>query len=159
MALRRLPSLASAALLLSACGNRQEPAPANLAGAEGAKGPAAAAAASPPAATAAERPTPRTGPWSPSGYALVGTEPFWGGSLSGTKLRYMVPEDQFGDVIETRAAYAPDRETYSGSYKAAPFVLTLTRGPCSDGMSDRTYAFSAELSVRRETRRGCADPQ
>jgi uncharacterized membrane protein len=104
-------------------------------------------------------PAPHSTPWSPSGYALNGTEPFWGGSLTGTTVRYMTPDDQFGDVIETRLEFGAGRETYSGSWRGRPFVLTLTREPCSDGMSERTYAFGAELSVRGETRRGCADPQ
>ncbi|MEA3016320.1 MAG: hypothetical protein QOI38_1042 [Sphingomonadales bacterium] len=109
--------------------------------------------------TAASAPAPRTGPWSASGYAFNGTEPFWGGSLTGTTVRYMVPEDQFGDVVETEAAYAADSETYSGRYRGRPFVLSLVRGPCSDGMSDRSYAYAATLQVVGETRRGCADPQ
>lgn len=102
---------------------------------------------------------PRTGPWSATGYAFNGTEPFWGGSLTGTTIRYMVPEDQFGDVVETQVSYDATRETYSGRYRDRSFVLTLTRSACSDGMSDRRYTFTATLQVLGETRRGCADPQ
>jgi len=112
-----------------------------------------------PPAQSQRRPAPHTAPWSASGYALNGTEPFWGGSVTGTTVRYMTPEDQFGDVIETRISLEGERETYSGSWRGSAFVLTLTRGPCSDGMSERVYAFSAELRARGETRRGCADPQ
>ena len=114
----------------------------------------AAAPAAPPPPPAA---TP-TAPMSATGYALVGTEPFWGGTVTGTSVRYMVPERQFGDVVETRRSYGPGRETYSGSFRGRPFVLTLTRAPCSDGMSERPFAFSATLQVLGETRRGCADP-
>ena len=128
--------------------NRVAPAPAAPAPAE-APGRAAA-----PAAAA-----PRAGPWSPTGYALNGTEPFWGGTVTGTNVRYMIPEDQFGKVVETRATFAPDRETYSGTLRGRPFVLTLTAVPCSDGMSDHRYAFTAALQVGGEARRGCADPQ
>lgn len=148
----------AAALLLAACGSgdAQEK--------ENAQPVAPAAASEAPAASAPAReqpkaPAPHTAPWSPSGYALNGTEPFWGGSVTGTTIRYMTPEDQFGDVIETRRAFGAGRETYSGSWRGSPFVLTLTRGPCSDGMSARAYAFAAELRVRGETRSGCADPQ
>jgi uncharacterized membrane protein len=146
-------------LALSACGEREAAAPADPSNRTAAKVEAAAPAPEPAATPAATPAAPRTGPWSATGYALNGTEPFWGGSLTGTTVRYMVPEDQFGDVVETRAAFSPDRETYSGAYRGHPFLLTLTRGPCSDGMSDRVYAFSAELRVRGEVRRGCADPQ
>jgi uncharacterized membrane protein len=96
---------------------------------------------------------------SPTGYALVGTEPFWGGTVTGTSVRYMVPERQFGDVVETRRSYGPGSETYSGRFRGRPFVLTLTRAPCSDGMSERPFAFTATLQVAGETRRGCADPE
>jgi uncharacterized membrane protein len=71
----------------------------------------------------------------------------------------MVPERQFGDVVETRRSYGPGSETYSGSFRGRPFVLTLTRAPCSDGMSERPFAFTAALQVLGETRRGCADPE
>ena len=131
-------------LSLPAC--RSEPAPPD------------AAAEEPAPAPAAEAPRPSR-PWSPTGYALNGTEPFWGGTLIGGNLRYMVPEDQFGDVIAVTASYGASEEVYSGSYDDRPFVLTLTRGPCSNGMSDHRYAFTARLQVKGETRRGCADPQ
>jgi uncharacterized membrane protein len=152
---------AAAALLLAGCGSSGGE---NRAVPDGpASAPPAAAKATaeaPPAnSQASPAPAPRTGPWSASGYAFNGTEPFWGGSLIGTTIRYMIPEDQFGDVVETEAAYAADRETYSGRYRGRPFVLSLVRGPCSDGMSDRSYAFAATLQVLGETRRGCADPQ
>jgi uncharacterized membrane protein len=114
--------------------------------------PAAAPAVPSPAATP-------TAPMSPTGYALVGTEPFWGGTVTGTSVRYMVPERQFGDVVETRRSYGPGSETYSGTFRGRPFVLTLTRVPCSDGMSERPFAFTATLQVAGETRRGCADPE
>jgi uncharacterized membrane protein len=153
--------LAAAALLLAGCGDGER----NRAGANAVTvGPRPAANASgeaPPANAAVPAPVAslRIAPWSATGYAFNGTEPFWGGSVTGTTIRYMVPEDQFGDVVETDVAYAAESETYSGRYRGRPFVLTLARGACSDGMSDRTYAFNATLQVLGETRRGCADPQ
>lgn len=121
----------------------------------------AAAAAPALSPTAVPRPSaaPHTSPWSPSGYALNGAAPVWGGSLTGTTVRYMTPEDQFGDVVETRVAFASDAETYTGSWRGRPFVLTLRRSACSDGLSERTYPFVVELRAGGETRRGCADPQ
>lgn len=155
----RIDMCALAALLaLTACGQPSRDAPDN--GAAEARSNASAPAGNKAVPTLAPAPSPpRTGPWSPSGYALNGTEPFWGGAVTGTTIRYMTPEDQFGDVVETNVAYAPDRETYSGSWRGRPFVLTLTRGPCTDGMSDRVYAFAAALQAAGGTRRGCADPQ
>jgi uncharacterized membrane protein len=149
-------SLAAASLIaFAACGQRDPVAPGN----EAAATPADAAPAASASAPSPQPQPPRTGPWSATGYALTGARPFWGGSLTGTTIRYMTPEDQFGDVIETRVAYLPDRETYSGAWRGRPFVLTLRRGPCSDGLSDQVYAFSAGLDLAGGSRSGCADPQ
>ena len=37
-----------------------------------------------------------------------------------------------------------------------PFVLAVTPGKCSDGMSDRSYPFTVTLMVMGEQREGCA---
>lgn len=138
--------------LLAACDRAPEPPPSNQAAPAGTP-------AVPASPANAASPLPATHPWSPSGYALSGTAPAWGGTVTGNSIRYMVPEDQFGRVIETRVANAADSETYSGMHRGRPFVLTLTAGPCSDGVSDHVYAFTARLEVGGETRRGCADPE
>jgi len=138
------------ALLLTGCGD-------DRAG-NGAAETRPSAAPKPAPAPAAPQPPPLSHPWSPSGYALEGADPFWGGTLTGSSLRYMTPEDQFGDVVAVTAAFAGEREVYSGSYGGRPFVLTLTRSPCSNGPSDHRFAFSAALEVGGERRRGCADP-
>ncbi|HEX8192945.1 MAG TPA: hypothetical protein VF552_08600 [Allosphingosinicella sp.] len=152
---------AAAALLLlglTACGGTaaEDDLGNAQAGAPGPAAPVANAAAPSPSPTPPATPSQ---PMSPTGYALVGTEPFWGGTVTGTSVRYMVPERQFGDVVETRRTYGPGRETYSGRFRGQPFVLTLVRQACSDGMSERPFAFTATLQVAGETRRGCADPE
>jgi uncharacterized membrane protein len=127
-------------------------------GAESAAGEAATNAAAP--APAARPSPPAAGPWSKTGYSLSGTEPFWGGTVTPGRIVYMTPEEQKGEKVAVTAAYGPDRETYRGTLSGKPFVLTLTKqGPCSNGMSDHAYAYTAELQVRGETRRGCADRQ
>ena len=113
--------------------------------------------AAPPAATPAPAPKPAAA-WSKSGYRLVGTEPFWGGTVKGARILYMTPENQAGEPVAATAAYGASLEAYRGTLEGKPFVLTLTAGPCSDGMSDKVHAFTATLQVRGETRNGCADP-
>ena len=148
----------AAALILAGCQEREGPAaPAGNAAAPAAAPSREGKAPVPPPAKAPAR--PRAAPFSATGYALTGTEPFWGGTLTGTRVRYMTPENQFGDVVETRLSFASGSETYSGSHRGQPFVLTLSGGPCSDGMSDHVYAYTAQLRVLGETRQGCADPQ
>jgi uncharacterized membrane protein len=121
-------------------------------------GTAEAPAADPaPAPDAPKAAAPKA--WSASGYRLVGTEPFWGGTVAPTRIVYSTPENQAGEPVNVDAAYGAAREIYSGTLAGNPFVLTLTKGPCSDGMSDKVHKFTAALQVRGETRQGCADPQ
>ena len=44
----------------------------------------------------------------------------------------------------------------SGDPGTAAFDLSVTPGACSDGMSDRTYPFTATLLIGNEQRQGCA---
>jgi uncharacterized membrane protein len=118
----------------------------------------AAPGAGPPPAPSPPK-APAAAPWSVSGYRLVGTEPFWGGTVSPERIVYMTPENQAGERVSVDAGYGPAREIYTGALEGRPFILTLTKGPCSDGMSDKVHAFTATLQVGGETRQGCADPQ
>lgn len=105
------------------------------------------------------RPSPPAVPRSATGYRLIGTEPFWGGTVGPDEIVYSTPDNQSGEPIAVTVRFEGDREIYSGSLHGRPFVLTLTAGPCSDGMSDNVHAFTATLEVDGETRRGCANPQ
>ena len=108
----------------------------------------------PPASRVSSPAAPR----SPSGYRLIGTEPFWGGTVTSDEIVYSTPDDPSGEPIAVKRRFDGDREIYSGSLRGRPFVLALTAGPCSDGMSDNVHAFTATLEVDGETRRGCANP-
>ena len=141
-------ALAVAAALLAAC--QADPAaeksseatiPANIAGAN-----TAAPVAIPPAAQPAGR------------YRFTGTEPFWGGTIDGSKLLYQTPEDQAGNAIAATVIKEGAATRYSGTLDGQPFVLVLTPGTCSDGMSDTVYPLVAALTVHGEQRKGCANP-
>lgn len=87
---------------------------------------------------------------------FTGTEPFWGGQVSGTALTYATPEAPDGtDIAVTRFA-GRGGVSWAGMYQGARFALAVTPGDCSDGMSDRTYPFVATLQVAEEQRNGCA---
>lgn len=155
MMIRRV--LAAIALCLpGACG--PDPAPENRSAEASPAKAVAGPTRSAPANGAAPAPERPAGPFSLSGYALNGTEPFWGGTVIGTRIRYMTPENQFGSVVDTTRTLGAE-EVYRGSLGGRPFVLRIRRASCSDGMSDRTWQFTAVLEVRGETRRGCADPE
>ena len=87
---------------------------------------------------------------------FTGTEPFWGGSVSGTRLTYTKPENIDGTTIEVKRFTGQGGLGYSGSLDGASFDMTISAGVCSDGMSDRTYPFTVTLKIGDETRRGCA---
>ena len=89
---------------------------------------------------------------------LVGTEPFWGVEITQlskatifTRSDYpaimaALPERTVKGGVETLVAKAPDGE----------LKMVLTPGTCSDGMSDRAYPYSADVSWKGETFKGCA---
>jgi uncharacterized membrane protein len=91
-------------------------------------------------------------------FDLVGTEPFWNIALrEGTKLTFTQPDTP---KIE---AVAPGAEIRGGqaiwravAESGQPLVATIRVGECSDGMSDRTYAMSAEVAYAGRTLVGCA---
>jgi uncharacterized membrane protein len=140
-----------AALLLTAC--RDEPVAQDAAQNVGNAGASAAApanlvepAAVPPAAEPAAR------------YRFTGTEPFWGGTIDGATILYQTPDDQAGQTIAATMSREGATTRYSGTLDGQPFVLKLTPGTCSDGMSDTVYPLHAVLAVRGEPRQGCGSP-
>ena len=87
---------------------------------------------------------------------FTGTEPFWGGSVSGATLTYSTPENPDGSPIAVARFAGRGGVSWSGTWQDQPFRLAVTEGSCSDGMSDRTYPFTATLQVLGEQRQGCA---
>ena len=87
---------------------------------------------------------------------FTGTEPFWGGEAAGGTLTYFTPDNQAGAKIPVTRFAGRNGVSFSGDLDAMPFVLAVTPGACSDGMSDRKYPFAVTLEVRGEQRSGCA---
>jgi uncharacterized membrane protein len=85
-----------------------------------------------------------------------GTEPFWGGHVSGGTLLYTTPDFQDGESVPVTRVAGRNGLSFSGDLDGKPFVLAVSPGACSDGMSDRTYPYLATLQVRGELRQGCA---
>jgi len=117
--------------------------------------PAAVPSASPTVVTAADTAV-YSGIDADETVRFTGTEPFWGGKVSGQELTYTTPEDQAGERIVVDRFAGRNGVSFSGHLDNVPFVLAVTPGQCSDGMSDRTYPFTATLQVRGEQRQGCA---
>jgi len=87
---------------------------------------------------------------------FTGTEPFWGGMAGGGIASYATPEEPDGREFPVTRFAGNNGLAISGDLGTAAFDLTVTPGACSDGMSDRTYPFTATLLIGNEQRQGCA---
>ena len=87
---------------------------------------------------------------------FTGTEPFWGGEVTGKALTYTTPEDQDGEVIAVERFAGRGGIAFSGLLNGADFEMMVTPLECSDGMSDRTYPFTVTLEIGEDKRNGCA---
>lgn len=87
---------------------------------------------------------------------FAGTEPFWGGQVSGKALTYQTADDRAGRQLTVERFAGRNGVSFSADLEGQPFVLAVTPGKCSDGMSDRSYPFTVTLQVRGEQRQGCA---
>ena len=111
------------------------------------------------------------------GLRLVGTEPFWGGTLtrheltlSGADRPEIVVPNPGVRPCAPQACFFGDFEGPGPRYVNAVLPdgrrlsLRLDPEPCSDGMSDRRYPFAASVTLaagagRVERLTGCAGPE
>lgn len=87
---------------------------------------------------------------------FTGTEPFWGGEAKDGKLTWSTPENQPGTTFLVQRFAGNSGLGFSGMLEGKPFDMAVTKGRCSDGMSDRTYPFTATVRIGEEQRDGCA---
>ena len=145
-----------AALLLCACGERDAD--------PGASAPAPAIAeATPPGASPAPPPlveasaTP-AGPELPARFTALGTEPFWAAKVDGARLTYLTPEDLAGQPVAVARTRQGDLVEFAATLAGKRLTLTVSAGPCSDGMSDTVYPFAVRRRLGDDEQRGCARP-
>ncbi len=107
------------------------------------------------ATTAKGSPTAASGDFDGDLNAL-GTEPFWAIKIRADDLTFSRPGVEDAKSPNPGPAVENDRATWTVANGPAPFKLTLTKGNCSDGMSDRHYPLSAVLVFEGKTMYGCA---
>jgi len=90
-------------------------------------------------------------------FVATGTEPFWSADVAAGSLRYSTPENPSGTAITVTEAQDGIGMRYSGTLAKQTFDLLIQPGKCSDGMSDKSYAYSAKLMIGTSTARGCAE--
>ena len=134
----------AAVLLLAACNPPKPPAPTVATPPAAAPDQAAAA----PAATGDE-PMHR--------FRAFGTEPFWNVNVEDATLTYTTPEDQAGVVMQGTRRALEEGVELSGSHDGKPFVLTVSAGLCSDGMSDNRYTLVSAFRYGDIDYKGCGE--
>jgi uncharacterized membrane protein len=147
--------LLAAPLVLTACHSAEAP-DAGSSAATTAETSAAAPSASGAAPGDTDDTRPYDGIHADETVQFTGTEPFWGGKVSGTSLTYSTPDNPDGATIPVERFAGRGGVSWSGTWQDKPFRLAVTEGKCSDGMSDRTYPFTVTLEVLGEQRQGCA---
>ena len=95
-----------------------------------------------------------TGPDFSGDFDLVGTEPFWAGEIRAERLRLQRPDQPDRLAANRGVAVAGGQGVWA---EPGGLVLRLRGEPCSDGMSERTYAYRAQALVDGVTLTGCAD--
>ena len=113
-----------------------------------------------PSAIPAPSPEPKpraiTAPVPQKHFQATGTEPFWAVEVLPGALRYAAPEQPDGITFAATASSLGSGYRYAGTMAGAPVTLAITPGTCSDGMSDRVYAYTAALTIDDRVMRGCA---
>lgn len=89
-------------------------------------------------------------------FDLKGTEPFWALAIRADRLILSRPDAD--DV--TAASSGPQIEGDTALWDGGRLTARLVRQACSDGMSDRAYPFTAQVSVKGGAAlQGCAEPK
>lgn len=88
---------------------------------------------------------------------VIGTEPFWGIEVEGGRLHFTTPEDQAGQTLQAEFESVASGGWRWRSQPQGAFELIVQPGECSDGMSDRSYAYTAKFSKDATRYSGCAD--
>ncbi|PHY13697.1 hypothetical protein CSW58_04050 [Caulobacter sp. B11] len=84
-------------------------------------------------------------------FDLVGTEPFWNLKIRPGGMSLTRPDH--GEVV----AANPGAVTVDGAgqWTATGMAVVLTPETCSDGMSDRTYDYMAQVTINGAVLKGC----
>ena len=97
-------------------------------------------------------------PYSPpvgqSDYRAIGTEPFWDLTISDK----LVFTDRGNNLSVVQPTPAVQSGIAGNSYDSPRIRVNIVRSRCSDGMSDRTYPDTVQVTVDKRLYRGCGAP-
>lgn len=86
---------------------------------------------------------------------LSGTEPFWSATIEGTQLAWLTPESPLAATATVTRFAGNGGLGFSATLEGQAFHAAVTPGDCSDGMSDRTYPFTATITLGETMLTGC----
>ncbi|MCI4590733.1 membrane-like protein [Sphingobium sp. BYY-5] len=86
----------------------------------------------------------------PPDYRAIGTEPFWAVTVRGSVATLERP-----DKASVRFAVSRNDDGRAIRYLGDGFSMTLTEGPCSDGMSDTIWSDRVQVAFGEGTLKGC----
>jgi uncharacterized membrane protein len=83
-------------------------------------------------------------------YRAIGTEPFWAVTVRGATATLERP-----DHPPVRFTVARDVEARTIRYRGEGFAMTISEGPCSDGMSDAVWRDRVAVAFGDGALKGC----
>lgn len=83
-------------------------------------------------------------------YRAIGTEPFWAVTVKGSTATLERP-----DRAPLRYAVSRNDDKRAIRYLGDGFSMTVTEGPCSDGMSDAVWSERVAVAFGEGTLNGC----
>ncbi|QGP79659.1 membrane-like protein [Sphingobium sp. CAP-1] len=86
----------------------------------------------------------------PADYRAIGTEPFWAVMLHGSIATLERPGKA---PLHFSVSHSDDGRAIR--YLGEGFAMTLTAGPCSDGMSDALWSDRVQVSFGEGALKGC----
>lgn len=86
----------------------------------------------------------------------LGNEPFWHVDVSATSVRVGRLGSDDLEIATSGPAVDAGIRTWVGEEGGRRFELVVTEDECADTMADRTYPFTARLTLDEQELRGCA---
>ena len=92
----------------------------------------------------------------PLAFIAFGNEPFWTVRVDGQQLHWNSPDNMEGIDFTAQAEALDAQRRYHGQLDGQAVSLTLSDGPCSDGMSDQVHPWRVSWSIDGRVLEGCA---
>lgn len=94
----------------------------------------------------------------PQQLQALGNEPFWSVHADGGLLHWSSPDNIEGVGVDALREQTADGLRYTGQMDGIDVSLLITARPCSDGMSDTVYPWTAHWTRGEAVYQGCARP-